>query len=341
MNKKPTYEELETKIKELENSLSLMDSLKYDIKVNNFFLEKLFDTIPNPIFYKDKNGVYQHCNDAFSKTILGIPKEEIIGKTLYDLTDIVPKMYADIYSQKDSELFVEPKEQFYEGKVKCSDGITRDYHFYKSSFVIDGEILALVGVMLDVSDYKKTLNELDEKNKLLNDISITDYLTGLYNRRYFQDIFEKKLSLAIRHGHKFSFALIDIDYFKNYNDCYGHHEGDVVLQKISKVLKNTLTRPNDYVFRVGGEEFAILFEVDCKNDGNVLIQNLRKKVEELKIKSGNNSISEYLTISIGLGNIKKVKLGTSENIVYAEVDKLLYESKNNGRNQISIKNIII
>lgn len=341
MNKKPTYEELETKIKELENSLSLMDSLKHDIKVNNFFLEKLFDTIPNPIFYKDKNGVYQHCNDAFSKTILGIPKEEIIGKTLYDLSHVIPRMYADIYSQKDSELFVEPKEQFYEGKVKCSDGITRDYHFYKSSFVIDGEILALVGVMLDVSDYKKTLNELDEKNKLLNDISITDYLTGLYNRRYFQDIFEKKLSLAIRHGHKFSFALIDIDYFKNYNDCYGHHEGDVVLQKISKVLKNTLTRSNDYVFRVGGEEFAILFEVDCKNDGNVLIQNLRKKVEELKIKSGNNNISEYLTISIGLGNIKKVKLGTSENIVYAEVDKLLYESKNNGRNQISIKNIII
>lgn len=341
MNKKPTYQELELKIKELENSLFLMDSLKHNIKVNNFFLEKLFDTIPNPIFYKDKNGIYQHCNDAFSKTILGLPKEKIIGKTLYDLSDVIPKIYADIYTQKDNELFLEPKEQFYEGKVKCSDGLTRDYHFYKSSFVIDGEILALVGVMLDVSDYKKTLNELDEKNKLLNNISITDYLTGLYNRRYFQDIFEKKLSLSIRHGHKFSFALIDIDYFKNYNDCFGHHEGDVVLQKISKLLKDTFTRSNDYVFRVGGEEFAILFEVDQEEDAGMLVENLRKRVENLEIKNGNNSANEYLTISIGLGNIKKVKLDTSENIVYAEVDKLLYESKNNGRNQIIIKNIII
>ena len=108
------------------------------------FLQTLIDSLVSPIFYKDKNGVYQHCNDAFSKTILGIPKEEIIGKTLYDLSHVIPRMYADIYSQKDSELFVEPKEQFYEGKVKCSDGITRDYHFYKSSFVIDGEIFSLL-----------------------------------------------------------------------------------------------------------------------------------------------------------------------------------------------------
>ena len=341
MNKKPSYEELELRIKELENSLSILDSLKLDIKINDFFLKKLFDTIPNPIFYKDKNGVYQHCNDAFSKTILGIPKEKIIGKTLYDLSDVIPKEYADIYCEKDNELFLKPKEQYYEGKVKCSDGLTRDYHFYKSSFVIDGEILALVGIMLDVSEYKKTLNELDKKNKLLKSLSITDHLTELYNRRYFQDVFEKKLSLSSRHNHQFSFALIDIDFFKDYNDCYGHHEGDIALQKVSKVLKDTLERPNDYVFRVGGEEFAILFKVDSDEDAYLIMENLRKEIEHLEIKACNSRISEYLTVSIGLGNIKEIKLGTSENIVYSEVDKLLYESKDNGRNQITMKNIII
>ena len=77
MHIKPSYEELEEKIKRLENS-SFVESLKQDIKINEIFLKKLFDTIPNPIFYKDINGVYQHCNDAFSKTILGIPKEKII-----------------------------------------------------------------------------------------------------------------------------------------------------------------------------------------------------------------------------------------------------------------------
>lgn len=339
MINKPSYEELEEKIRILENSSLLFDSLKQDLKVSSIFLKKLFDTIPNPMFYKNKDGIYTYCNDAFSKTILGIPKEKIIGKTLYDLPEVIPKAHADIYAMKDEELFLNIKDQFYESKVKCADDLIRDYHFYKSSFVVDGEILGLVGIMLDVSDYKNTLNELDEKNKILRSLSITDHLTELYNRRYFQNIFEKKLSLLIRHGHKFSFALIDIDFFKDYNDFYGHHEGDIALQKVSKALDQTLHRPNDYVFRVGGEEFAVLFEVDSNDAAALIMENLRKKVEDLKIIASDNT--SYLTISIGLGNIKEVKLNTNENLIYNEVDKLLYKSKESGRNKITMKDIII
>ncbi|WP_193215530.1 PAS domain-containing protein [Aliarcobacter butzleri] len=174
-----------------------VNSLEKEVKFNNFFLKKMFDIMPSPMFYKNKNGVYEHCNDTFSRLILGIPKEEILGKTLYDLGHVIPKENADVYYEKDKNLFLTAKEQFYEGKVKCSDGVTRDYHFYKSSFVIDGEIIGLVGLMLDVSDYKKALLDLDEKNKLLNDLSITDSLTSLYNRRYFQDILEKKVNQYI------------------------------------------------------------------------------------------------------------------------------------------------
>jgi diguanylate cyclase (GGDEF)-like protein/PAS domain S-box-containing protein len=338
MLNKPSYEELEEKIRILENSSVSIDSLKQDIKINDIFLKKLFNTIPNPMFYKNKDGVYEHCNDAFSKTILGIPKEKIIGKTLYDLPEVIPKEHADIYAVKDEELFLNVKDQFYESKVKCADGLTRDYHFYKSSFVVDNQILGLVGIMLDVSDYKNALAELDEKNKILSSLSITDHLTELYNRRYFQNIFAKKISLLTRHGHKFSFALVDIDFFKDYNDSFGHHKGDIALQKVSKVLEQTLHRPNDYVFRVGGEEFAILFEVDCNEDAALIMENLRKKVEDLKIIASNTS---YVTISIGLGNIKKIKLNTNENLIYDEVDKLLYKSKESGRNKITMKDIII
>jgi len=160
MKQRLSYEELTLKIAFLEK----------EAKFNNFFLKKLFDIIPSPMFYKDKDGVYQHCNDAFSKIILGIPKEEIIGKTLYDLGHVIPKENADLYYEKDKELFLTSKEQFYEGKVKCADDITRDYHFYKSSFIMDGEILGLVGIMLDVSDYKKALEELDKKTKQLKDL---------------------------------------------------------------------------------------------------------------------------------------------------------------------------
>ena len=178
MNEMLSYEQLTLKIAFLEK----------ESKFNNFFLKKMYDIMPSPMFYKNKDGVYEHCNDAFSKLILGIPKEAIIGKTLYDLGHVIPKENADIYYEKDRELFLTAKEQFYEGKVKCSDGITRDYHFYKSSFVMDNEIIRLFGLMLDVKKKKKALLDLDEKNRLLNDLSITNSLTYLYNRRYFQDI---------------------------------------------------------------------------------------------------------------------------------------------------------
>ena len=334
MNKKPSYEELEEKIKKLENS-SILNSLKQDIKINEIFFKKLFDTIPNPIFYKDINGVYQHCNDAFSKTILGIAKEEIIGKTLCDLEEVIPKEYAEIYHEKDQELFLAVKEQFYEAKVKCADEEIRSYQFYKSTFVVDGEILGLVGVMLDVGDYKKTLNELDEKNKLLSNLSITDHLTGLFNRRYFQNIIDKKINLLSRHNYQFYFA------FKDYNDAYGHHKGDIALQEVSNVLKEILNRQTDYVFRVGGEEFAIIFEVDSKDNAISIMENLRKKVEDLKIIACNSTICNYLTISIGLGYIKKASPDANSDQIYDEVDKLLYESKDNGRNQITTRDIIV
>lgn len=314
--------------------------LEKEVKFNDSFLKKLFDIIPSPMFYKDKNGVYLHCNDAFSKLILGISKEEIIGKTLYDLTHVIPKENADIYYEKDRELFLVQKDQFYEGKVKCADGKTREYQFYKSSFVLDGEIIGLVGLMLDVSDYKKALRELDEKNRLLSEISITDSLTGLYNRRYFQDILEEKVNSSIRYNHSFCFAIIDIDFFKDYNDSFGHYKGDLVLEQLGKVFKESFLRTTDYVFRIGGEEFAILFDVIDFNDAILIMENLRKKVEDLKIKASSNSSYEYLTISVGLGNIKELKKDVNPSILYHEVDKLLYKSKNENRNKVTVADII-
>ena len=86
--------------------------------------------IQKNIMYIQKKALEKEWKPRFNNKNWFIHKK-IIGKTLYDLSDVIPKIYADIYTQKDNELFLEPKEQFYEGKVKCSDGLTRDYHFYK------------------------------------------------------------------------------------------------------------------------------------------------------------------------------------------------------------------
>jgi|GEM_PF-3264159 len=116
------------------------------------FLQRLIDTIPNPIFYKDINGIYQGCNTAFEK-YLGLSKEEIVRKSVYDVS---PSDLADKYNEMDQALFEEPCVQVYESSVVCSDGIKHDVVFNKATYTdMDGKISGLVGVILDITERKK------------------------------------------------------------------------------------------------------------------------------------------------------------------------------------------
>ena len=133
MTKKLSYEELEKKVILLEKKSQLVDSLQNKINSNKVFLQKMLDTMPNPVFYKDIIGIYQNCNDAFSKTILGISKEDIIGKSLFDLPLVIPNELAKLYHKKDQVLFDKPGEQVYEGQVKCADGSTKIFLFNKAT----------------------------------------------------------------------------------------------------------------------------------------------------------------------------------------------------------------
>lgn len=322
---------LEQKIKSLENN----------IKCNDSFLEMLFDTIPNPVFYKDKSGVYKHCNEAFSKTILGIQQKDIIGKTLYEFPELIPKKNADIYYSRDKELFDSPGTQYYEAKVKCSDSIERYYNFYKATHLSQSnDVLGIVGVMLDISSYKNTQIELEEKNTILNELSITDPLTDLYNRRYFDEILEKKILMLNAKRQKFAFMIIDIDYFKDFNDSFGHHNGDKALETISKLIKGIFFRSSDYVFRLGGEEFGILFTYHINEQAVELAQHLILMVEDLKVEAGLDRVSSYVTISGGLGLLEYSESEFEESKkLFSKVDKLLYESKQNGRNQLTHETI--
>ncbi|NVJ53699.1 MAG: diguanylate cyclase [Campylobacteraceae bacterium] len=323
--------------KEIETQLKFFND---SLKSNNSFLQMLFDTVPNPMFYKDRSGKYLYCNNAFSKTILGITKEQIEGKTLFELPEVIPKEYAEIYKQKDEELFDNPGIQNYETKVKCADNEVRHYNFYKATFQEDGVALGIVGIMLDITSYKKTLEELDRKNKMLSGLSNTDFLTNLGNRRYFETTFSKKLAYLNRSNQEFSFALIDIDFFKDYNDKFGHQKGDKVLKKVAKAIRNTLNRENDFCFRLGGEEFGLLFNTNSTEDSYALMEKLRMNIISKEITAANTSIYPYLTVSIGLGNILKSNKNFTVSYLYNNVDKLLYESKEKGRNQTRMKNFI-
>tara|TARA_R110001583_G_scaffold16561_21_gene67973 strand:+ start:48 stop:2495 length:2448 start_codon:yes stop_codon:yes gene_type:complete len=129
-------------------------------------LNTLLDTLPSPIFYKDTASVYQMCNDAFAKTIIGLPKEKISGHSLFDLPINIPTHLAKIYHDQDRQLINNPGVQLYEAQVKCTDGTVRDYMFHKATLNnSSGKISGIVGAMFDITDRKKSEQYLKESEE--------------------------------------------------------------------------------------------------------------------------------------------------------------------------------
>jgi len=178
--------------------------------------------------------------------------------------------------------------------------------------------------------------KLLETNKKLEELSIRDQLTNLHNRRYFEEVFKRELNKAKRNKKVISLILIDIDYFKKINDSKGHSFGDKVLQDVAKCLSKTCKRPNDFVFRVGGEEFIILITDADYNSALSLIRMLQENIKNIKIPDVNNKLSESLTVSGGLV-CKVPKDEDNIDSIVKIADDRLYKAKDSGRNKIIVE----
>ncbi len=200
----------------------------------------------------------------------------------------------------------------------------------------DGEVIWLSSTIFPVrneSDYKgetrgsfHNILENITNRKLFEETSVTDGLTSLYNRRKFDEMIEHEIKLARRRNTHLTLAIIDIDYFKKYNDNYGHPEGDTTLVRTASTIRSSLSRPDDYVFRLGGEEFGIIFNGLNEEDTLNILEHVRMSIEQLKIEHNQNSVSDYITISIGAKVCAADKL-IDKDVFYTEADRLLYTAK--------------
>ena len=181
---------------------------------------------------------------------------------------------------------------------------------------------------------KNYLN-LKIKNDMLEKLSMYDGLTNIRNRRYFDETFEKTFSEIKRDKKSLAVLMIDIDFFKPYNDNYGHGQGDIALKKVAKALEKTIKRPTDFVARYGGEEFVILLK-DINKDGvEAVANNLLNAIRELKITHEFSKIENYVTVSIGVSYYNSSSDITKLELLL-KADETLYNVKNSGRNNFAI-----
>lgn len=181
---------------------------------------------------------------------------------------------------------------------------------------------------------KNYLN-LKIKNDMLEKLSMYDGLTNIRNRRFFDETFEKTFSEIKRDKKSLAVLMIDIDFFKPYNDNYGHGQGDETLRKVAKALEKTIKRASDFVARYGGEEFVILLK-DIKKDGvEAVANNLLNAVRELKITHEFSKIENYVTVSIGASFYNSNSDVTKLELLL-KADETLYNVKNSGRNNFAI-----
>lgn len=177
------------------------------------------------------------------------------------------------------------------------------------------------------------LEQYQEANEILTEMSSLDGLTRIPNRRFYDETLGKEWKRAIREKKNLSLIMLDIDQFKVFNDTYGHLLGDDCLQKVAQALKSTVKRSGDFVARYGGEEFSVILPNTDEDGALRVAENLRSTIESLEIPNINSKVKPYVTISVGVATIIP-----TEEIEFCELinlaDKALYSAKENGRNQV-------
>ena len=175
-------------------------------------------------------------------------------------------------------------------------------------------------------------DELQELNSRLETLSLTDALTGIANRRHFDEVLQQEWQRARRTGEPLALAILDVDWFKRYNDHYGHPAGDACLQRIAQVLASTVGRSSDLVARYGGEEFVFLVPLTDASGAQGIAQRLVQAIETLDLPHELSTFGR-VTVSIGVAAMTPGQDDAPETLLQ-RADEALYEAKKAGRNRV-------
>ena len=269
----------------------------------------------------DKWGRITSTSSAF-REISGYSDRELLGRShgIVRHEDMPDSVYRDLWATI-------TRGETWEGELKNRK---KNGGYYW----VNAHISPVFDDKGEITGYTAIREEITNK-KRAEELSITDELTSMFNRRHFNSLFPQELARARREQKFIGLMLIDVDFFKYYNDNYGHQKGDEALRLIAAGIKTQLRRAGDFAFRIGGEEFAVIVTADDGTEINRTAENLRRAVEALRIEHAHSQASSLMTVSIGM---KILRCGGAEvldtDFIYRLADDALYRAKDEGRNRV-------
>lgn len=304
----------------LIRDLTVEKTLRKRLAESRNFLADVIEHSPAATYVKSREGRYLLVNRKHEE-VTGMSREQTLGKTD---AEIFPEAAAEAYRRVDLEVMTGGSSIEAEEVLADEQG---EAFFLSIKFPTrnsSNEITGICGISTDITPIKHYQKELER-------LSQVDELTNLFNRRHFISLARHELNRNSRHGGKLSVMMLDIDFFKQINDGYGHKTGDLVLANLGKQIREAL-RETDIAGRLGGEEFAILLPETDLEQANIVAERLRNQVAETRFDIDDGR-SLNCTLSIGLATMTDKQIDL-ENLLH-EADTALYAAKNSGRNKVS------
>ena len=313
-------------------------------------MKEVFDRDREAVDFHHLSGVYAHAREELLKTTV----DEMLLKNMSKLDDSVAYIqpYHDNlveaivfggYKNEDLNAIIQEGrtasanvlfllDKIVDSQLETHKKVEAKYDQSRQmTLLIIALIFAIIAVVVVIA-----LRTSGRQFSRVSRMTIVDDVSGTYNRRYFDMVLEEEWKRSMREYTPISLLMVDIDYFKAYNDTFGHQMGDTCLFTVGKLLSGQLKRTADFTARYGGEEFAIVLPNTTVEHARLLAERLRRSVEVARIKAGNEEVSPWVTVSIGVATTTAEYDQPSATLVKA-ADNCLYESKRAGRNRVTDK----
>jgi diguanylate cyclase (GGDEF)-like protein/PAS domain S-box-containing protein len=300
------------------------------------FLQNVIDNIPSLITVKDQNERIQIANQA-SATLYGTTPEAMVGKLETEINPNLSISEAEHYRHINEQVMGSRCTYQTEQSITDRTGAHRWYKMMVSPFYDGtGEVTGVLGNWIDITDRKEIETALQEANEKLERLATLDGLTQVPNRRCFDQYLKQEWLRMVREQHPLSLILFDVDFFKPYNDHFGHQQGDEALIAIAQAASRAVKRAADLIARYGGEEFGIVLPNTRRTGAEIVAKAVQDEVSTLMLKHPKSEVSDCLTVSMGIASVVPTQDQSPEDLV-AAADAALYQAKRRGRNRYWIR----